>query len=311
MLTMLKPKGNIFLIVVDSHSKWLEALPMSSTTSAATIGALRSLFARYGLPFQLVSDNGPQFRSDEFQTFLKANDVKHTLTPPYHPASNGLAERNVQTFKNAFAKSTVSSLTHKVASVLFHLRNTPNTTTGKTPAELFLGRSPRTPLSLVKPSLQRKVEGKQWASKQDRDRDNQVVRQFDLYQPVRVRNVRGGRDRWIPGTIVQIKGPRTYIVRIPGNNRRFVHSDHLIADDTVANPAQDAAEVDLPLPQTVQVPDPLPVPYPQEAREQERLQRPLPASHNNPSEVTIPPEPPNQVTTRSGRVVRPPNRLEY
>ncbi|PIK40595.1 hypothetical protein BSL78_22560 [Apostichopus japonicus] len=183
---------------------------------------------------RLVSDNGPQFRSEEFQNFLKSNGVDHTLTPPYHPATNGLAERNVQTFKNAFAKSSGETLGHKVANVLFTLRNTPNTTTGKTPSELFLKRSPRTRLSLVKPSLQRKVEKRQDAAKQQRDRSSSV-RQFDLYQPVRVRNVRGGKDRWIPGTIVKVKGPRTYIVRIPGNNRRFVHSDHLIPDDTGAN----------------------------------------------------------------------------
>ncbi|PIK35624.1 hypothetical protein BSL78_26320 [Apostichopus japonicus] len=89
-------KGQNFLLVVDSHSKWLEVLPMNTTTSTATINVLRTLFARYGLPIQLVSDNGPQFRSGEFQNFLKSNGVDHTRTPPYHPATIGLAERNVQ-----------------------------------------------------------------------------------------------------------------------------------------------------------------------------------------------------------------------
>ena len=50
---------------------------MKLTTTTATITELRRLFSRYGLPEQLVSDNGPQFASDEFQTFLKSIGVKH------------------------------------------------------------------------------------------------------------------------------------------------------------------------------------------------------------------------------------------
>ena len=72
---------------------------MQTTASTATIHELRPLFASYGLPEQLVSDNGPQFVSDEFQVFLKSNQVKHIRSAPYHPSSNGLAERFVRTFK--------------------------------------------------------------------------------------------------------------------------------------------------------------------------------------------------------------------
>ena len=61
--------GHMFLLVIDSHSKWLEVFVMSSTTSIKTIDTLKSLFARYGLPEQIVSDNGPQFTSDEFKSF--------------------------------------------------------------------------------------------------------------------------------------------------------------------------------------------------------------------------------------------------
>lgn len=149
-------KGHHILLVVDSYSKWLEVFPMRSTTSESTISVLRSPFARFGLPQQLVSYNGPQFRSKEFEDFLRANDIKHTLCHPYHPSSNGLAE----TFKRLF------TLVHRIDDVLLHYRNTPHTTTGTTPAELFLKRAPRTRLSLVKPSLQQKVENRQTAAKE-------------------------------------------------------------------------------------------------------------------------------------------------
>jgi len=75
----------MFLLVVDSHSKWPEVIEMKSTTTAATITELHRLFSCYGLPEQLVSDNGPQFASsDEFQSFLKSNGVKHILCALYH-----------------------------------------------------------------------------------------------------------------------------------------------------------------------------------------------------------------------------------
>ena len=72
---------------------------MTSTTAANTIKVLQEIFSMHGLPEQLVSDNGPQFVSSEFLDFCKANGIKHFQVAPYHPASNGLAECTVQTFK--------------------------------------------------------------------------------------------------------------------------------------------------------------------------------------------------------------------
>ena len=81
-----------YLIVVDAHSCWPEIFFMPRNTSAgATISILRELFAKYGLPVQCVSDNGPHFRSEDFAHFLKLNGVKHVRVAPYHAASNGLA----------------------------------------------------------------------------------------------------------------------------------------------------------------------------------------------------------------------------
>ena len=88
-----------YLIVVDAHSKWPEVIEITTTTAQKTISELQRLFSMYGLPTQLVSDNGPQFASDEFVTFMKSNGVKHIHCVPYHPSSNGAAERFVQTFR--------------------------------------------------------------------------------------------------------------------------------------------------------------------------------------------------------------------
>ena len=97
--------GRTFLIVGDAHSKWPEVITMPSTTLQSTFEAMRSFISRYGLPEQLVSDNGTQFTSEEFTQLMKRNGVKHIRLALYHPASNGLAERFVQTFKREMKAS--------------------------------------------------------------------------------------------------------------------------------------------------------------------------------------------------------------
>ena len=69
-----------------------------SSTSAmryceATTSALRHIFATRGLPEVIVSDNGSPFTAAEFENFCKMNGIRHLRTPPFHPASNGTAER--------------------------------------------------------------------------------------------------------------------------------------------------------------------------------------------------------------------------
>ena len=65
----------MFLVVVDTHNKWPEVIPVSSTTTSKTIKVLRDLFARFGIPEQILSDNGPQFASEDFQAYIKSNGI--------------------------------------------------------------------------------------------------------------------------------------------------------------------------------------------------------------------------------------------
>ena len=83
---------------------------MGSTTTAKMIEVLRKIFARNGLPEQVVTDNGPQFVSEEFAQFVKENGIEHTRSAPYHPASNGLAERFVKSLKTALKTSLSSGM---------------------------------------------------------------------------------------------------------------------------------------------------------------------------------------------------------
>ncbi|UYV74208.1 K02A2.6-like [Cordylochernes scorpioides] len=83
---------NLYLIVVDACTKWIEAIPVPNTSTRETIEQLRCLFARFGIPRTLVSDNGTGFTSEEFRQFMTRNGIRHLRTAPFHPSSNGLAE---------------------------------------------------------------------------------------------------------------------------------------------------------------------------------------------------------------------------
>ena len=70
------------MIIVDFHSKWLEVLPMTTTTAERTIEKLWRLFAWVGLPEQLVPDNSPHFTALEFETFMKLKTHLSYSIPP-------------------------------------------------------------------------------------------------------------------------------------------------------------------------------------------------------------------------------------
>ena len=222
-------KGKSYLLLVDAHSKWPEIHEMSTTTASRTIIMLRQLFSRYGLPEHLVSDNGPQFTSDEFADFMKCNGVKHIRCSPYHPSSNGAVERLVRTFKQSMKASSNDHLSsqQRLQNFLLTYRSTPHSTTGETPSTLFLGRRLRTRLDLLVPSLEERVAGKQANQKSQHDVHSKL-RQFEPGQHVMVRDKRPtAPTAWIPGVIVQQKGPLTYVVKVLDGLLWKRHVDHL------------------------------------------------------------------------------------
>jgi hypothetical protein len=206
--------GKMWLIVVDAHSEWPEVIPMQSTTSEKTVSALRSIFAIHGLPEQLVSDNGPQFTSIEFREFCRINGINHVLVAPYHPSSNGKAERFVQTFKAAMNKSQRggSDWEKCLANFLLTYRITPHATTGLAPSELLMKRQLRTRLDIMRPDVGKTVEQAQ-KRQQTAYRSSPQTNEFKEGDLVWARNYREG-DKWVRATVVKRQGPLTYKVRV-------------------------------------------------------------------------------------------------
>ena len=102
--------------------------------------------SRFGVPKTIVSNNGTQFTSKEFEEFCKALSIEHLATAIYHPRSNGLAERFVDTFKRALKKNQGMDTDEKSLEnflSVYRITPNPNTNAGLSPAELMFARKIR------------------------------------------------------------------------------------------------------------------------------------------------------------------------
>ena len=167
-------EGKMILVIIDAHSKWIDAIVTPNATSATVVEELRLLFAQFGLPETVVTDNGPCFVGAEFEEFLSSNGIKYITSAPYHPSSNRLAKCSVQIVKKGLKKITRGSMRTRLAQILFAYRLTPQSTTGVSPSELLLGRRPRSRLDLLKPNTAERVEENQVKQKERRCHQDQV-----------------------------------------------------------------------------------------------------------------------------------------
>ena len=221
----------LLLVTVDAFSKWPEVFVVNSTSASQTTDKLRTIFAAHGLPVTIVSDNGPPFSSTDFEKFVKANGIIHRRVPPYHPSSNGLAENMVKSLKQALSKaSTSESIETKIAKFLASYRNTPHSITGRTPAKVLLGRSPRTRLSLIHPCMSQRMS----IAIEERV-DNKSPQTFTVGEAVLLRDLRpSAASKWRAAFISCRLGPLAYEVNIDGQTRQ-AHIDHLKPNPELAH----------------------------------------------------------------------------
>lgn len=225
--------SSYFLIVLDAHSKWVEVFKMTSITSSQTILKLRETFARFGLPRLLVSDNGTQFVSREFQFFLTMNGIEHITSPTFYPASNGAAENAVKNFKKAMEAAIIDSMNKGkpvetlMSRFLLMYRNAPHCTTKRSPAEMMFGRSLRTRLDSIK-----LVKDKADNTK-EQHAGNQMGRRkvnFEVGDEVMVRDYRNiNKVSWAAAVIRKKLGRVTYLCEVVDNGRIWKrHSNQII-----------------------------------------------------------------------------------
>lgn len=213
--------GHQLLIIVDAFSKWTEIIPTKSTTSSWCIQKLKELFCTFGTPHVLVSDNGRQFVSEEFEKYLKDCMIFHKTSAPYHPATNGQAERFVQTVKRILRslEGEGGNLVEKLVTVKTRLRRTPNAK-GQTPYQLMFGREIRTALH----AMFLRKEKETALRRQEID-----VREFNTGDRVQTRDYTSATQRWQFGSIIKRLGRLHYEVRTDNGDVWRRHLDQLLA----------------------------------------------------------------------------------
>ena len=131
-----------FLVVVDYYSNYIEISKLQSQTAVCVIKEIQGIFARHGVPDQLVTDNGPQFSNAEFSLFVKKWSFQHITSSPHYPRSNGKVENAVRTIKRLFSKCKVSGESEFMA--LLNWRNTPTEGMETSPSQRLMGRRCKT-----------------------------------------------------------------------------------------------------------------------------------------------------------------------
>ena len=233
-----------YLLIADYYSKFLEIALLHDTKSKTVISHMKSIFARQGIPEEVVSDNGPQYSSEEFKAFAEKWEFVHTTSSPNYPQSNGFAERMVQTAKKILTKSRDSGQDLYLA--MLNYRSTPISSTLPSPAELLMNRTFRTRLNILPDSHKKKGKNKikekltksQDKQKEQYDKHARSLSDLQTNDKVYIQD----KGYWKPATVVKpAETPRSYIVQtdkraLRRNRRELLKVSDKHQTDTTVSP---------------------------------------------------------------------------
>ena len=210
-------QGHQYLIIADYYTKYpvVRRLPLH-TSSEVIIQTSKAIFAEYGIPDRIISDNGPQFDSAAYQNFSKQWGFAHYTTSPRRPQGNGFIERQIQTVKNTMKKATEAHLDTELA--LLFLRSTPVTSHIPSPAQMLFGRKLKT---TILSKIRNEIPGKDRIMEALTKRQDTQKQFFDRHsgrelpplhneQQVRIQNPLTGH--WDLAKVITKCDPRSYIV---------------------------------------------------------------------------------------------------
>ena len=147
-------KGNKYILVVTDYlTKWPEAKAMKEATAENVIEFIyKRIICTHGCPKVILSDRGTHFRNKLVDGLCEKFEIKHKLSSPYHPQTNGLVERFNRTLCESLAKVSrkEDEWDEHIESVLFAYRTTRHNTTKKTPFFMVYGREAILPIEEFK-----------------------------------------------------------------------------------------------------------------------------------------------------------------
>ena len=234
--------GYYLLVIIDAKSKWVEAFVGKTPTTKHVLSCLRQVFSRFGLPNQLVTDNGTCFTSAEFGKFMREQGIDHRRTAPGHPSTNGQAENAVKTLKRALKKHLNGRVVEEEAlealvnETLQWWRNAPNRATGKSPAEAMLGRRLRSKLDLLLPEAKLAEQETTQGPRDQQYRDKMVrgyagKRNVELPEgsAVLVRDFSNpNRQGWLHAVVMEKLGYRHYMCKLANGRLRKCNVEQII-----------------------------------------------------------------------------------
>ena len=222
-----------YLVTVDFYSDYFELDLLKDTTAETVINATKSHFARHGIA-DMVTDNGPQYSSEQFATFSREWEFQHTTSSPLHSQSNGKSESAVKIAKNLVKKAKRDN--KDVQMSLLEWRNTPDIN-GLSPVQKLMSRRTRTTIPtaevLLKPEVADGVFDniirKRQQAKAAYDKRARPLPELQVGEPVRLQPV-NPKAPWEKGSCVAKVGPRSFLIETEnGNlyrrNRKFIRQD--------------------------------------------------------------------------------------
>ena len=146
--------GNKYILVIcDYATRYPEAIPLRTIDAEHVAEELIKLFARVGVPQEILTDQGSNFTSQLLAEIYRLLHVHAIRTSPYHPQTDGLVERFNQTLKNMIRRTTTKEgkdWDKMIPYLLFAYREVPQASTGFSPFELLYGREVRGPLDVLR-----------------------------------------------------------------------------------------------------------------------------------------------------------------
>ncbi|XP_031120385.1 uncharacterized protein LOC116023521 [Ipomoea triloba] len=144
------------IVAIDYFTKWVEAKALATITSQQCQKFLwKNVITRFGVPVQLITDNGTQFDSRPFKNFMAHLGIKHTRVAVAYPQSNGQVENTNRTILDGLKKKLQTAgrgWVDELSYVLWTYRTTPRRATNETPFSLTYGFEARVPIEAWLPT---------------------------------------------------------------------------------------------------------------------------------------------------------------